>query len=126
MTIDPAGGRNVQPETYLLRFNAEQGRLLARALQGASNDYGSEIGRKLELYFKPDMSPGGCADCGGSGAEFTSPESCALTEVWIEGLKAYGEIRRVICRQCLRRYYVNRGQADPFPQDEVEHPLGAQ
>lgn len=75
-----------------------------------------ELGEKLLYYFKPKT--GGCAICGGPGAEIAYPLS-PLVEVYIEGLRGVGERSLVACRRCINDYYIRRGDAPAYP-DLVE------
>lgn len=106
-------------DIYLLRMTGDELTQFREQLlkEGASETCRS-LGSKLKQYLSP-YGPGACCDCGEQlGKEqYVSPESGALTEVVLEGFKAIESKQRVICRECLRVYYLKRGDNDPFPED---------
>lgn len=107
--------------TYLLRMTGDElVHFREQLLKEGATDVCRSLGSKLKQYLSP-YGPGVCADCGEKmGTEqYVSPESGALTEVVLEGFKAIEARQRVICRKCLRTYYLNRGDNDPFPDDPL-------
>lgn len=107
--------------TYLLRMSTDQVHEFAHQLMKEdATDCCKALGKKLSYYLSPHPA-GYCAACGKQlGSEsYVSPESEALTEVVLEGFRAVEAQSRIVCKRCLRQYYLNRGDNDPFP-DLVE------